>query len=99
VGLTNQVDPGAFAEDFQNTFSTKKKSITPVYIVLMAVRTSSILQVKLLTKDKILKYTTEASSVNGYYMIPIYNKGDYILKVEPPPGWSFGENKLFPFFI
>ena len=45
------------------------------------------------TKDKILKYTTESSSVNGYYMIPVYNKGEYLLKVEPPPGWSFGKNE------
>jgi hypothetical protein len=25
-------------------------------------------------------------------MIPIYNKGEYILQVSPPPGWSFGNN-------
>jgi hypothetical protein len=24
-------------------------------------------------------------------MIPVYNKGEYVLKVEPPPGWSFGK--------
>ncbi len=50
-----------------------------------------IIKVKLLTKDGAVKYTTEASPVNGYYMIPIYNKGDYVLQVNPPLGWSFGE--------
>ena len=49
-----------------------------------------IIKVKLLTKDGAVKYTTEASPVNGYYMIPIYNKGDYVLQVNPPLGWSFG---------
>ena len=49
-----------------------------------------IIKVKLLTKDGIVKYTTESSPVNGYYMIPVYTKGEYILQVNPPPGWSFG---------
>ena len=26
-------------------------------------------------------------------MIPVYNKGEYLLRVEPPPGWSFGKIK------
>uniref|UniRef100_A0A8C0VKQ5 Nodal modulator 1 n=1 Tax=Cyanistes caeruleus TaxID=156563 RepID=A0A8C0VKQ5_CYACU len=26
---------------------------------------------------------------NGYFMIPLYDKGDFILKIEPPLGWSF----------
>ena len=49
-----------------------------------------IIKVKLLTKEGIVKYTTESSPVNGYYMIPIYTKGEYVLQVNPPPGWSFG---------
>jgi hypothetical protein len=50
-----------------------------------------IIKVKLLTKEGIVKYTTESSPVNGYYMIPIYTKGEYVLQVNPPPGWSFGK--------
>jgi hypothetical protein len=53
-----------------------------------------IIKVKLITKDGAIKYTTEASPVNGYYMIPVYNKGEYVLQVNPPPGWSFGKRKL-----
>jgi hypothetical protein len=63
------------------------------------------IKIKLLTKDRVTKYTTEASPVNGYYMIPIYDKDEYILQVNPPPGWSFSNNnkktkyKTFLFFF
>jgi hypothetical protein len=53
-----------------------------------------IIKVKLLTKDGNLKYLSEASPVNGYYMIPVYAKGEYILQVNPPPGWSFEPNQV-----
>ncbi|RNA38965.1 nodal modulator 1-like [Brachionus plicatilis] len=53
-----------------------------------------IIKVKLVTKDGALKYTTDASPVNGYYMIPVYAKGEYILQVSPPPGWSFEPEKV-----
>lgn len=53
-----------------------------------------IIKVKLLTKEGIVKYTTEASPVNGYYMIPVYTKGEYILQVNPPLGWSFEPNEI-----
>jgi len=46
--------------------------------------------VKLYTKQGSLKYQTDCAPNNGYYMVPVYDRGDYILKVEPPPGWSFG---------
>lgn len=45
---------------------------------------------KLYTKLGSLKYQTDCAPNNGYYMIPVYDKGEYILKVEPPPGWTFG---------
>jgi len=47
--------------------------------------------VKLYTKQGSLKYQTDCAPNNGYYMVPVYDKGDYVLKVEPPPGWTFGE--------
>lgn len=51
----------------------------------------NISQVKLYTKQGSLKYQTDCAPNNGYYMIPVYDKGDYLLKVEPPPGWTFGK--------
>lgn len=36
-----------------------------------------------------MKDKTDCSPSNGYYFVPVYDKGEYILKVSPPPGWSF----------
>ncbi|RCN33420.1 hypothetical protein ANCCAN_20747 [Ancylostoma caninum] len=46
-------------------------------------------QVKLLTPEGHLKHEEECNPQNGYYMIPIYNKGKYSLKVSAPEGWYF----------
>ncbi|EFN79110.1 nodal modulator 3 isoform X2 [Harpegnathos saltator] len=45
--------------------------------------------VKLYTKTGSLKDQTECAPNNGYYFLPLYDKGEYILKVDPPRGWSF----------
>lgn len=42
-----------------------------------------------LTKQGSLKDKTDCSPSNGYYFLPVYDKGEYILKIAPPPGWSF----------
>uniref|UniRef100_A0A2I9LPE9 Nodal modulator n=1 Tax=Centruroides hentzi TaxID=88313 RepID=A0A2I9LPE9_9SCOR len=49
----------------------------------------SRVEIKLYTKQGSLKYQTDCAPNNGYYLIPLYDKGDYVLKVEPPVGWSF----------
>ncbi|XP_017891823.1 nodal modulator 3 [Ceratina calcarata] len=46
-------------------------------------------QIKLYTKAGSLKDSTECAPNNGYYFLPLYDKGDYVLKVDPPRGWSF----------
>lgn len=42
-----------------------------------------------LTKQGSIKDTTDCSPSNGYYFIPLYDKGEYIIQISPPPGWSF----------
>lgn len=37
-----------------------------------------------------MKHEEECNQQNGYYMIPIYNKGSYSLRVSAPAGWYFG---------
>ncbi|XP_063064130.1 BOS complex subunit NOMO1 [Engraulis encrasicolus] len=49
----------------------------------------SLIEIKLYTKQGSLKYQTDCAPINGYFMIPLYDKGDYVLKIEPPLGWSF----------
>lgn len=49
----------------------------------------SRIEVKLYTKQGSLKYQTDCAPNNGYFMIPIYDKGDFVLKLEPPTGWIF----------
>ena len=51
-----------------------------------------MLQVKLYTRQGALKYQTDCAPNNGYFMIPIYDKGDFVLKLEPPAGWTFGKD-------
>ncbi|KAL0132278.1 hypothetical protein PUN28_000219 [Cardiocondyla obscurior] len=45
--------------------------------------------VKLYTKTGSLKDQTECAPNTGYYFLPLYDKGEYVLKVDPPRGWSF----------
>ncbi|XP_037561921.1 nodal modulator 2-like [Dermacentor silvarum] len=49
----------------------------------------SRVEVKLLTRQGSQKYQTEGAPNNGYYLIPLYDRGDYTLRVDPPPGWVF----------
>uniref|UniRef100_A0A4W4F4M3 Prealbumin-like fold domain-containing protein n=1 Tax=Electrophorus electricus TaxID=8005 RepID=A0A4W4F4M3_ELEEL len=49
----------------------------------------SLIEIKLYTRQGSLKYHTDCAPINGYFMIPLYDKGDFVLKIEPPTGWSF----------
>ncbi|UYV83027.1 hypothetical protein LAZ67_22001818 [Cordylochernes scorpioides] len=40
------------------------------------------------TKQGTVKYQADCAP-NGYYLIPVYDRGDYELRVEPPAGWGF----------
>lgn len=47
-----------------------------------------------LTKSGTLKDKTDCSPSNGYYFLPLYEKGDYILKLSHPAGWSFEQEEI-----
>ncbi|KAJ8035005.1 Nodal modulator 2 [Holothuria leucospilota] len=49
----------------------------------------SRIEVKLYTPQGALKYQTDCAPNNGYFMVPIYDKGSFLLKLEPPKGWLF----------
>ncbi|PIK59939.1 putative nodal modulator 1 [Apostichopus japonicus] len=49
----------------------------------------SKIEVKLYTPQGALKYQTDCAPNNGYFMVPIYDMGSFILKLEPPKGWMF----------
>ena len=48
----------------------------------------SKVEVKLYTKQGTHKYSTDCAP-NGYFLIPIYDKGTFVIKVESSSGWSF----------
>ncbi|XP_014218232.1 nodal modulator 1 [Copidosoma floridanum] len=50
--------------------------------------------VKLYTKSGSLKGQIECAPNTGYYFLPVYDKGEYVLKLEPPRGWSFNATKV-----
>ncbi|XP_011500341.1 PREDICTED: nodal modulator 3 [Ceratosolen solmsi marchali] len=54
----------------------------------------SQITVKLYTKSGSLKDQTECAPNTGYYFLPVYDKGEYLLKLEPPRGWSFEPTKV-----
>ncbi|MFH4974267.1 hypothetical protein AB6A40_000976 [Gnathostoma spinigerum] len=49
----------------------------------------SSIQVKLFTAEGNLKYETDCNPSNGYYLLPLYNKGSYYIRVVAPEGWFF----------
>lgn len=58
----------------------------------------SKVEIKLVTKQGIVKDKTTAAPNTGYYFLPLYDKGELILELSPPPGWSF-EPKNVALFI
>lgn len=51
-------------------------------------------KVKLYTSQGALKSTTECAPNNGYFLVAIYDNGDYILRIDPPEGWSFDPQEI-----
>ncbi|XP_054268312.1 BOS complex subunit NOMO2-like [Macrosteles quadrilineatus] len=51
-------------------------------------------EVKMFTKQGSLKYETECAPNNGYYFLPLHDKGEYVLKVSSPMGWNFEPSEV-----
>jgi hypothetical protein len=50
----------------------------------------TVVKVKLLSRDGVLKYSTECAPT-GHYFVPTYDKGSFFLEIEGPAGWNFGK--------
>ncbi|CAL9068218.1 uncharacterized protein LOC135581844 [Musa acuminata AAA Group] len=48
----------------------------------------SHIRVELCTVDGLVKERTQCAP-NGYYFIPVYDKGSFVLRVKGPDGWSW----------
>lgn len=55
------------------------------------------------TKQGNLKYHTDCAPNNGYYFIPIYDKGEYVIKVNSSDKPIMSEREIeiidYPFLI
>lgn len=70
-------------------FTLSSHCITPHRVMTKKMDFSNI-KVKLVTSDGVLKASTECAP-NGYYFLPIYDKGKFAIQLESPQGWSFGK--------
>ncbi|KAL2934972.1 Nodal modulator 3 [Bienertia sinuspersici] len=53
----------------------------------------SHITVELQTQDGLVKDWTQCAP-NGYYFIPVYDKGSFMIKVKGPEGWSWEPEKV-----
>ncbi|BBG92681.1 Carbohydrate-binding-like fold, partial [Prunus dulcis] len=53
----------------------------------------SHITVELRTVDGLLKDSTQCAP-NGYYFIPVYDKGSFVIKINGPEGWSWNPEKV-----
>ncbi|GLU07247.1 hypothetical protein SLE2022_242110 [Rubroshorea leprosula] len=49
--------------------------------------------VELRTIDGLVKERTQCAP-NGYYFIPVYDKGSFVIKIKGPKGWSWDPDKV-----
>lgn len=47
------------------------------------------IRMKLYSTEGVLKDSTECAP-NGYYFLPIYDKGTFRIEIRGPEGWNFG---------
>ena len=54
----------------------------------------ALIQYTRFTSRRVLKFSTECAPNNGYYFIPLYDVGEYVLRIEPPKGWTFDPTEV-----
>jgi len=54
----------------------------------------SRINVQLYSKAGSLKYETDCAPNNGYFFIPVYEKGEHTIQVSPPLGWKFSPSSV-----
>lgn len=70
---------GGFVEASSSLIKSRKTSDTKLDY--------SQIRVELCTLDGLVKEWTQCAP-NGYYFIPVYDKGSFLLRVKGPDGWS-----------
>lgn len=51
-----------------------------------------------LTNRGVLKYSSDCAPNNGYYFIPLYDHGNYTIRIDAPKGWTFEPNEFHFYF-
>lgn len=51
-------------------------------------------ELKLFTKQGAFRSKTECAPNNGYFLVAVYDKGEYTLKIESQNGWGFAPKEI-----
>ncbi|KAE9598205.1 hypothetical protein Lal_00003964 [Lupinus albus] len=76
---------GGFIEASSSLIKSRKKTDSKLDY--------SHVTVELQTIDGLVKDSTQCAP-NGYYFIPVYDKGSFVIKVNGPEGWSWDPEKV-----
>ncbi|KAJ4850945.1 hypothetical protein Tsubulata_030371 [Turnera subulata] len=76
---------GGFVEASSSLVKSRKASDTKLDY--------SHITVELQTVDGLVKERTQCAP-NGYYFIPVYDKGSFVVKINGPDGWSWDPEKV-----
>ncbi|CAK7348450.1 unnamed protein product [Dovyalis caffra] len=80
---------GGFVEASSSLVKSRKPSATKLDY--------SDITVELRTIDGLVKERTQCAP-NGYYFIPVYDKGSFVIKINGPEGWSW-DPEQFPVVV